>query len=542
MDEIALHRIRYWGGRFDLPHWTLLKVTGQDRGPFLQGQTTNDLNKITLHCAQLSARINRQGRVQGFFYLAKKEDHHLILIPSEIASSLRDDFNRFIITEDVSIEELTSKVRVAIGPENRTWAKTFSDELEYFHLPFYAEESVAFWGHNIDCLNHILGEIILEERETLRTLSGWPEWNLNVSLGTLINGTPLNSLAVSYDKGCFLGKETISKIHTRRGAATAPMLLEVENVKSFGSLVREEFSIKGKKAGQVSSFCSYQGKIFMEAQLARPYRVVGERFTLKFFNADIQVQIQVHSFPFFKDLTPSGKAEALFHHGVALFQKDEEEKAQETLAQVIKINPLFADAYESLGVIYGRQEKYDEAIVLMDELLRVDPHSIMAHTNKSLFYMRLGKIELAEKEKSLATINSFKRKGAELKSLQAKDLLEKRQREKQREENARREKMFRQVLELDPEDATANYGLGKITLEQGGYDKATSYFKKVIQVDAKFSVAYLGLGKTLEHLQHISQARAIYRQGIEVATHKGDFMLANEMQARLTELGPISIS
>ena len=52
----------------------------------------------------------------------------------------------------------------------------------------------------------------------------------------------------------------------------------------------------------------------------------------------------------------------------------------------------------------------------MDDLLQVDPESIMAHTNKSLYLMKLGKIEEAEKEKDLATVKSFKKAGQDAKN------------------------------------------------------------------------------------------------------------------------------
>ena len=38
----------------------------------------------------------------------------------------------------------------------------------------------------------------------------------------------------------------------------------------------------------------------------------------------------------------------------------------------------------------------------MDRILAIDPKHIMAHTNKSLFYMQQGKIEEAEKEKDIS--------------------------------------------------------------------------------------------------------------------------------------------
>ena len=85
-----------------------------------------------------------------------------------------------------------------------------------------------------------------------------------------------------------------------------------------------------------------------------------------------------------------------------LKEKDRIEK------MAIEINsPYLALFYANISTVYSRKEQFDEALKYMDKLLMADPDSIMAHTNKSRFYMLQGKIELAEEEKSLATIKSF---------------------------------------------------------------------------------------------------------------------------------------
>jgi len=191
-----------------------------------------------------------------------------------------------------------------------------------------------------------------------------------------------------------------------------------------------------------------------------------------------------------------------------------------------------ADAYESLGVMLGRQERFHEAIDLMDHLTKVDPSSVLAHTNKSLYLMRLGKIEEAEQEKSLATVKSFQKFGDEAK-LKQKIADEK---EKQYQEWVKRESMYRQVLEIDEEDTLANFGLGSIEVERQNWDAAIKHLQKVIQADVNYSVAYLALGKAFKGSGQKEKAESIWREGIIVAAKKGDLMPANQMQFELQNL------
>jgi tetratricopeptide (TPR) repeat protein len=168
----------------------------------------------------------------------------------------------------------------------------------------------------------------------------------------------------------------------------------------------------------------------------------------------------------------------------------------------------------------------------MDQLSLIDPDSVMAYTNKSLYLMKLGKIEEAEAAKATATLKSFSYYGKI-----AKEKEEKERREKLAfEQQEKRRGMFQQVLEIDPDDALANYGLGEINFENKNYPEAIQSLQKVISVDAKYSVAYLVLGKAYEALGEWNEAMNTYKMGIPIATAKGELMPANEMQSRLSKI------
>jgi len=222
----------------------------------------------------------------------------------------------------------------------------------------------------------------------------------------------------------------------------------------------------------------------------------------------------------------------LYLYAVESFQSGREDIAIKALQRVILLSPEFSDAYESLGVIYGRQEKFELGIELMDKLLAVNESSVMAHTNKSLYLMRLGKIEEAEEEKGLATVKSFAEFGKIAQEKKVKEQLDK----EKEEQIASRESMFRQVLEIDADDTIANFGIADVYFYRKEYESAREHLMKVISVDEKYSTAYSLLGKTLEVLGDKQKAKEIYTKGIEVASAKGELMPANEMQARLVKL------
>lgn len=83
------------------------------------------------------------------------------------------------------------------------------------------------------------------------------------------------------------------------------------------------------------------------------------------------------------------------------------DQAIELLRQALKENPKNEDAYESLGVILAKQGKITDAIKVMHQLEMINPNSIMAQTNLSIFYMKLGDKETAEEHKAKGTILQF---------------------------------------------------------------------------------------------------------------------------------------
>ena len=157
-----------------------------------------------------------------------------------------------------------------------------------------------------------------------------------------------------------------------------------------------------------------EDNVLLFANLFREFRVE-DRSVKVSFDDKLSIDGKVNFFPFFKDLTPKRKADTIYYRGLKLFQNNEEEKALNLLRACLELNPFHSDALESIGVILGRQGHYEEAISFMDKLLEIDKDSVMAHTNKSLYFMKMGKIEEAEEEKSYAAVKSFAYYGKEAK-------------------------------------------------------------------------------------------------------------------------------
>jgi len=99
--------------------------------------------------------------------------------------------------------------------------------------------------------------------------------------------------------------------------------------------------------------------------------------------------------------------------------------------------------------------------------------------------------------------------------------------------------MFRRVLEIDPDDPLAHFGLGELAVEEGRLDVAVDHLERAIAADPGPSAAILALGAALGGLGETDRARETYRSGIESAAKRGELATAQKMQQRFNAINEL---
>lgn len=464
------------------------------------------------------------------FFLHKHEEEIRLLAPTEAVAATVEGLSEHLVADDVTLGVVeTGPMRLILGPA-AVASSGGVPAANGMPIQGYGTIGRVEW----DGPDHTWPMIPDEDVEARRVLSGLPAWGVEVSPGMLVNETTLVDSAVSFHKGCYLGQETVAKVASRRGAAFAPMLIAVQTGgDDLRSLIDTTIAVAERaKAGVVRSWARWEGVDYLLVSLWRDLRVDGREIEILCAGGS-RVRGRVLSPPLLKTPSTDEMADTLYLRAVELFSADEESEAVELLERAIAICPQAADAYESLGVILGRHGRYEEAIALMDRLLTVAPDSVMAHTNKSVYYNQLGRIEDAEREAREAAV-----KGTKMRRRESEDAAAARRRRDEVEtDRNRRENMFLQVLEIDPEDALANFGLGQLRLESGRLTDAVEHLERALSVDPDYSAAYLSLGRALEELGETRRAHDCYTAGVAAAAHGGDMKTANSMQERLALLG-----
>ncbi|HUS06273.1 MAG TPA: tetratricopeptide repeat protein [Bryobacteraceae bacterium] len=96
---------------------------------------------------------------------------------------------------------------------------------------------------------------------------------------------------------------------------------------------------------------------------------------------------------------------------------------------------------------------------------------------------------------------------------------------------------LKSMVEQNPNDSFARYGLAMEYANSGQLDEAVAAYRALLDVNPDYAAGYYHGARTLEKLGKIDEARAMYEKGIEVTTRTGDMHTRSELQAALDILG-----
>jgi len=99
-----------------------------------------------------------------------------------------------------------------------------------------------------------------------------------------------------------------------------------------------------------------------------------------------------------------------------------------------------------------------------------------------------------------------------------------------------RAEMLKQVLEQNPNDAFARYGLAMEYSRAGEIEPALAEFKKLLELHPDYVAGYQMAGQMLSAAGRSEEARQILESGIGCAQRIGNKHAQEEMQGLLAEL------
>lgn len=199
----------------------VLRVSGADAGVFLQGQFTNDLSRIAPLETVYGLWLDRKGRVLADSHVVRAATgtEYWVVSVSSPGAALARRLEDFVIADEVVVEDLTgSWAGIAlIGPGAGEWLSGEArsglvfpgrrdrvENWEWVHPEADSGEAAAAVGSA-----RILSSLDVER---LRIAAGIPSIPADIGPADLPNEGGLDSDAISYSKGCYLGQEVMARV------------------------------------------------------------------------------------------------------------------------------------------------------------------------------------------------------------------------------------------------------------------------------------------------------------------------------------------
>jgi len=229
----------------DLSHWGAVRLTGGDRATYLNSQITGNVETLEPGQALNAALTTMKGKLIAELYVLARESELFVLIAQGNAGEVVAALEKHIIADDVVLEDVSGDTAVlsAEGPESRAlvWRLLPEGPLPMEDLAF---GDADYQGMPLTVLrNSVAGgrgfQLIFsgEGRRLLRNylvqaglgldveLCGRDAWNMRrVEMGLPWWGNDITDNfpaecrldhLIDYEKGCFLGQETLARMHYR---------------------------------------------------------------------------------------------------------------------------------------------------------------------------------------------------------------------------------------------------------------------------------------------------------------------------------------
>jgi len=187
---------------FHLNNRALLRISGSDAETFLQGQLSNDINKLDALSVQLNAYCQHQGKILALFWVTKYEDSFFLSFPSDLLEAIKPRLQMFVIMSDVVIEDITKDyIQVGSIDEAHQKALVINDKLSLIiadkkDINKFNMEPIEHW--NKSCIDSSLPEIFSITSEKL--------------VPQMLN-LDINEFGVNFSKGCYPGQEVVARLH-----------------------------------------------------------------------------------------------------------------------------------------------------------------------------------------------------------------------------------------------------------------------------------------------------------------------------------------
>lgn len=253
--NVECHALTHTAGLLDLSFRSRLCLLGADRKKFLHGQVTNDVNGLQPGKGCYAALVSAKGKMQSDLFVYCLQDELLLDFEPGLTESVAQRLEKYIIADDVQVVPVADAYGLLSiqGPRSAEVVKAaLPSEVELPSIPFdtlkiqHAEWGEVYlmnqprwlrpgfdlfaptaslsllWDRLVTCILQVQGSVVgWEAAERVRTEGTIPRFGCDMDETILPPEAGLESRAVHYAKGCYIGQEVLARIRTYGQVAKA---------------------------------------------------------------------------------------------------------------------------------------------------------------------------------------------------------------------------------------------------------------------------------------------------------------------------------
>lgn len=238
----------------DLSFRSRICLLGADRQKFLNGQVTNNVKDLKTGEGCYAAIISAKGKMQSDLNIFCLENELLLDFEPGLASFVSERLEKFIIADDVQIVDVAPHYGL-LSVQGPKAAQLITDVELNFPIPekplnfstvknetlgeIYLMNQPRVGGNGFDLfvptnsLGAVADKLIASAKkiggraagwqalETARIEAGIPRFGADMNETNLPPEAGIDSRAISYTKGCYIGQEVIARIRTYGQVAKA---------------------------------------------------------------------------------------------------------------------------------------------------------------------------------------------------------------------------------------------------------------------------------------------------------------------------------
>ncbi|MEM7456074.1 MAG: glycine cleavage T C-terminal barrel domain-containing protein [Planctomycetota bacterium] len=273
-DQIAYREMTAGAAFVSLSGWTVIKLNGSDRQSFLHSFCTAEIKGLQSGHTTEAFILNTKGKTLGHVYVLALDECLLLLTAPEQFSTLHEHLDMFVIREDVAIEDLTDEFALFFISGNHQSGRLSEmaghlpaanqiKQVEDAEIGYIASLDLAGQGFVVFCDQqniqqiqarfvdakiHEAGAVVFD---IVRIENSTPKFGADITDGNLPQEMQRDDKTISFNKGCYLGQETVARIDALGHVNRLFVQLEFDAQPTTG----DELTIAEKKSGIVTSVC-----------------------------------------------------------------------------------------------------------------------------------------------------------------------------------------------------------------------------------------------------------------------------------------------